>query len=186
MGLGMSASFLLETERLTLCELSLQDAGFILELLNEPAFLRFIGDRGVRTLEDALGYLTKGPIASYALHGFGMWRVQLKVTGELIGICGLVKRDSLPGLDMGYAFLERFWSKCYATEATEAVKKYAMTPIGNGLDAHGLGLQRLFAVIDPENLVSNRVLEKLGFQLEGLVRLSTEGPELKLFVAKSL
>jgi RimJ/RimL family protein N-acetyltransferase len=182
----MSVSFWLETERLTLCELSHQDADFILELLNEPAFLRFIGDRGVRTLEDALGYLTKGPITSYVLHGFGLWRVQMKVTGELIGICGLVKRDSLPGLDMGYAFLERFWSKGYATEATGAVKKYALTPIGDGSGAHGLGLQRLFAVIDPGNLASNRVLEKLGFRLEGWVRLSVEGPELKLFVAKSL
>ena len=182
----MSVSFLLETERLMLCELSLQDAGFILELLNEPAFLRFIGDRGVRTLEDALGYLTKGPLVGYARNGFGLWRVQLKASGEVIGICGLVKRDSLPGLDIGYAVLERFWSKGYATEAAQAVKNYAMAPIGDGSDSHGLGLQRLFAVIDPENLVSNRVLEKLGFQLDGLVWLSEAGPELMLFVAQNL
>ncbi|MEI7845355.1 MAG: GNAT family N-acetyltransferase [Chloroflexota bacterium] len=183
----MSVSFLLETERLTLCELSLQDAGFILELLNEPSFLRFIGDRGVRTLDDALGYLTKGPIASYARNGFGLWRVQFKNTGEVIGICGLVKRDSLSGLDIGYAFLERFWSKGYATEAARAVKKYAMAPIGDESDSHGLGLQRLFAVIDPENLFSDRVLEKLGFrQNEGLVRLSAHGPELKMYVVQSM
>lgn len=162
----------LETERLILRKLVLEDAGFILELLNEPAFVRFIGDRGVRVLEEAKDYLVKGPLASYDRFGFGLWLVQLKATQEPLGICGLVKRDSLPNIDIGYAFLERFWLKGYASESALAVKSYAMNV---------LGLKRLVAITDQDNTGSARVLEKIGLKYERLVRLSDDGPELKLY-----
>src|SRR5512137_488968 len=100
---------ILETERLTLRELCLDDAGFILALLNDPAFIRFIGDRNVRSLEAARGYL-KGPMDSYGRNGFGLWLVEDKA-GTPLGICGLIKRDALPHVDIGYAFLPQFRSQ---------------------------------------------------------------------------
>lgn len=168
----MTQSFVLETSRLCLFELTLEDAGFILELLNEPDFVRFIGDRGVRTLDDARSYLQKGALASYERFGFGLWLVQLQSSKESLGICGLVKRDSLQDIDIGYAFLERFWRNGYASEAVLAVKNYAL---------HSLGIKRLVAITDQDNIGSMRVLEKIGMKYERLVRLSDDGPELKLF-----
>ncbi len=91
---------------------------FILRLLNEPSFLENIGDRGVRSLDDARTYLTKGPFASYAQHGFGLFHVSLKEGGEAIGMCGLLKRDWLDASDVGFAFLPEFWSKGYAYESS--------------------------------------------------------------------
>ena len=163
---------ILKTERLSICPLTLEDAAFILDLLNEPAFIQFIGDRGVRNLEDARNYLLKGPLASYATHGFGLWRVQLNSTGEPIGICGLIKRDSLPDVDLGYAYLARFWSRGYASEAALAVRDYANQTVG---------LERLVAITDQKNSASVRVLEKIGMRLEGLVRMPGEDEELNLF-----
>lgn len=162
----------LKTERLVLRKLTLNDASFILELLNEPAFVRFIGDRGVRTLEQATNYLVSGPIDSYKRHGFGLWLVQLKNTQEPIGICGLVKRNTLPNIDIGYAFLERFWSKGFASESALAVKDYAMQV---------LGLTRLLAITDQDNTASIKLLEKIGLRYEQLIKLADGGPELKLF-----
>ena len=106
----------IETERLVLRHLSTEDAGFILELLNEPSFIRNIGDRGVRTIEGANTYILNGPVASYARNGFGLYLVKLKETDESIGMCGLIKRDTLDDVDIGYALLPRFWSKGYAVE----------------------------------------------------------------------
>ncbi|HEY3310502.1 MAG TPA: GNAT family N-acetyltransferase [Anaerolineales bacterium] len=162
----------LETERLRLRELTLDDAAFILTLLNEPAFIRFIGDKGVRTLADARNYLQKGPIASYDRFGYGLWLAQLKLSGEPLGVCGLVRRDTLPDADIGYAYLERYWSKGYATEAARGVMRHAFDV---------LGLKRLLAITDQENSGSIKVLKKIGLKDEGLVRLSDEGPELILF-----
>src|SRR4051812_23982397 len=108
---------ILETERLFIRHLTQDDAAFILELLNEPAFIRNIADRGVRTIEDAQAYIQDGPIASYAKNGFGLFGVELKATGVPIGMCGLIRRDVLPDVDIGYALLERYWNKGYAHEA---------------------------------------------------------------------
>jgi RimJ/RimL family protein N-acetyltransferase len=162
----------LETERLLIRQLSTEDAGFILELLNEPSFIRNIGDRGVRTIEGANAYIVNGPVASYAKNGFGLYLVKLKETGESIGMCGLIKRDTLEDVDIGYAFLPRFWSKGYAVESARAVKEYAKNKIG---------LNRLIAIVDPENEGSIRVLEKIGLQFEKMVRLSEDDIDLKLF-----
>ncbi len=163
---------ILETERLVLREFTADDAAFILELVNDPSFIRNIGDRGVRSLEDAQRYIETGPIASYARNGFGLWLVQLKGSGESIGMCGLIKRDILEDVDIGYAFLPRFWSKGYAVESARAVRDYGQNVTG---------LNRLVAITNPANESSIRVLEKIGLKFEKMVRLSADDIELKLF-----
>jgi len=165
---------ILETERLILRQFTLDDAEFILELLNDPSFIQNIGDRGVRSLEDAKRYIETGPASSYARFGFGLYLVQLKETGESIGMCGLIKRDTLEDVDIGYAFLPKFWSKGYAVESALAVRDYGRNIIG---------LQRLVAVTDPANEGSMRVLEKIGLKFEKMIRLSADDIELKLFAA---
>ena len=162
----------LETDRLLLRQLTIDDAEFILELLNEPSFLHFIGDKGVRTLEDAREYILQGPIASYERHGFGLYLTALKEGAMPIGMCGLLKRESLADVDIGFAFLPRFWSKGYALESALAVKAY-------GLDI--LGLKRIVAITNPDNEASIRLLEKLGLKYERLVRMSEAGPEINLY-----
>jgi RimJ/RimL family protein N-acetyltransferase len=147
------------------------DAPFILELVNEPSFIQNIGDRGVRSLADATKYIETGPIASYARNGFGLYLVALKESGESIGMCGLIKREALDDVDIGYAFLPKFWSKGYAVESALAVKE----------QAHALGLERLVAIVDPANAGSIRVLEKIGLTFETMIRLATDDIELKLF-----
>ena len=162
----------LETERLILRQFSTEDVEFILQLLNEPSFIQNIGDRGVRTLADAQSYILNGPVASCARNGFGLYLVVLKETHKSIGMCGLIKRDALDDVDIGYAFLPAFWSKGYAVESALAVKAYAKDVIG---------LKRLVAITDPLNEGSIRVLEKLGMWFEKMVRLSQDDIELKLF-----
>ena len=163
---------MLTTERLMLERLTFNDALFIIELLTDPDWLRYIGDRGVRTIEDARGYLERGPMASYASHGFGLYRVALRDTGEPIGICGLLKRDALPNADVGFAFLPAYRGQGYAFEASAAIL------------AHGretLGLVRILAIVSPENAGSVRILEKLGMTREGEVRLSDGAEALWLY-----
>ena len=162
----------LETERLVLRRLSAADAGFILELLNEPSFIQNIGDRGVRSLSDAERYIENGPVASYARNGFGLCLVQLKESNESIGMCGLIKRDALEDVDIGYAFLPRYWSKGYASESVQAVMEYARNTVR---------LNRVVAIVDPNNAGSIRVLEKAGLRYEKMVRLSADDIQLKLF-----
>lgn len=164
----------LDTERLSLRQLTTEDAAFVLELLNEPSFLKNIGDRGVRTTEDAVRYILQGPVASYERHGYGLWVVELKGERVTIGICGLVRRDVLPCADIGYAFLPRYWSRGYAYESAAAVLNYARDV---------LGLKRLLAVVNSDNTGSIKVLEKLGLKFERMVRLSADAPEIALFAA---
>ncbi len=164
----------IETERLSLRRLNEGDAAFVLELLNEESFLHNIGDKGVRTLEDAVKYILQGPVDSYARHGFGLWLVALKESGTPAGICGLVKRDALPDADIGYAFLPRFWSRGYAYESAAAVMSYA---------SNTLGLRRVLAITNPDNAGSIKVLEKVGLRFERLVRLSEDAPEIMLFAS---
>lgn len=166
----------LETERLVLRELHERDAAFILQLVNEPSWLQYIGDKGVKTLQDAERYIQDGPVAMYGRMGFGLWLVALKETLEPIGICGLIKRDSLPDVDLGFALLPRFWRKGYAHEAASATVAYGRTK---------LGLSRIVAITSKSNHASGSLLEKLGFRFEGLVRLGADGEELKLYAASS-
>jgi RimJ/RimL family protein N-acetyltransferase len=162
----------IETDRLILRRLSIDDAGVILDLLNQSSFLHFIGDKGVRTLDDARNYILKGPVASYERFGFGLYLTVLKESGVPIGICGLVKRESLEDVDIGFAFLPQFWSKGYAFESASAVMAYGK---------NALGLARIVGVTSPDNYGSICVLEKLGLKFEKMVGLSADGPELKLF-----
>jgi RimJ/RimL family protein N-acetyltransferase len=164
----------IQTQRLRLRELDLDDADFILELLNEPGFIRHIGDKGVRTLADAAEYILRGPRDSYDEYGFGLYAVSLG-DGTRIGICGLVRRDGLMDPDVGFAFLSRYWGQGYAVEAAAAVLDHAREV---------LELNRVVAITAVDNLKSIAVLERLGLEFEGLIRLTDDGPELKLFGPK--
>ena len=157
---------------MVLRRLSSDDAKFILELLNQPSFLRYIGDKGVRTTEDAVRYIQTGPIASYEKFGFGLYLVELKETGVPIGMCGLLKRDTLPDADVGFAFLPDYWSQGYAFEAASGVMQYGREE---------LGLQRIVAITSLDNDASIRLLEKIGLKFEGLITPSEDLGEVRLF-----
>jgi len=163
---------IIRSERLQLRELELHDDEFILRLLNEASFLRFIGDKGARTLSDAREYILKGPMDSYQRFGFGLYLTSLRDSGLPIGICGLVKRDTLADVDVGFAFLSQYWSKGYASESAAAVLAYGK------LD---LQLKRIVAITAPDNHGSIAVLEKIGLKFEGMITLTDQSSELKLF-----
>jgi RimJ/RimL family protein N-acetyltransferase len=162
----------LETNRLIVRRLSTEDAEFILKLLNEPSWLRFIGDKGVRTVEDARAYILNGPVEMYSRLGFGLYLVESKEEGLSIGMCGLIKRDALEDVDIGFAFFPEYWGKGYAYEAAAAVMSYA---------ASVLGLNRVVAITSGDNDSSEKLLEKLGLRFEKMIKLSAESPEIKLF-----
>jgi len=164
----------LETERLTLRRLSADDAEFMLRLLNEPSYLRYIGDRGVRTVEDARRHILEGPVASYERHGFGLYLVELKEGRVPIGISGLVKRPALADVDVGFAFLPAYWSKGYAVESAAAVVTYAREV---------LGLRRLVAITSPDNEASAKLLGKLGLRFERMLSWPGDGSEVRLFAS---
>ena len=163
---------ILETKNLMLRQVSPDDAQFIFALLNDPAFIRNIGDRGVRTLDNARNYIKNRLVASYEKFGFGMYLAILKDSGDATGLCGLVKRDGLDDVDIGYSFLPQYRSKGYATESALAVKEYAKSVIR---------LKRLVAITDPANRGSIRVLEKIGLEFEKMVRLSEDDIDLRLY-----
>lgn len=162
----------LETDRLTIRKLNVEDALFVFRLVNEPAFLRFIGDRGVRTLDDARKYILDGPTDSYNRFGFGLYLVELKENGTPIGMCGLLKRESLEDVDIGYAYLPEFWGKGYASEAAAAMMAFGKS---------AFGLERIVAVVSKENYDSIKVLEKIGLQFERMIQLYEGDEEIKLF-----
>ncbi len=164
----------LQTERLSLRRLTPEDAGFIVELLNDASFLRFIGDKGVRTSEDARQYILSGPVDSYERHGFGLWLVEIKGSSTAVGICGLLKRETLDDVDIGFAFLPQYRSMGYAFESAAAVMDYGRNV---------LGLRRVVAITDDGNAGSIRVLEKIGMSFDRMVRLSDDGPEIMLLAS---
>ena len=157
-----------QTERLTLRRMVEGDEAFLVDLLNQPSFLRYIGDKKVRTEADAARYVREGPQASYDRHGFGLYLVEERETQIPLGICGLVRREGLDHPDLGYAFLPGAEGKGYALEAGRGVLDHA----------RALGLSRLLAVVTPDNERSRRLLEKLGFLREGTVSLVPGEPEL--------
>ena len=163
----------LETERLIIRELMESDAAFILQLLNEPSFIYYIGDKGVRTLEDARQYILTGPVASYAKNGFGLYLVTLKDASTPIGMCGLIKRDELPDPDIGFAYLPDYWSKGFGFEAASSVLKYG---------AEILKLKRILAITSPDNEASGKLLMRIGLKYERMYSMSDDRPEVKLFV----
>jgi len=164
-----------ETRRLRLRLLARQDSAFILELLTDPAFLENVGDRGVHDLASAARYIEEGPATSYARHGFGMWVVEDKVSARALGLCGLLRRDSHPDVELGFAMLPVGRSQGYAAEAAAAATR---------LGIEQFALERIVAITHPDNAGSIRILERLGFRFERLVRYTAAG-ESRLFVFDS-
>jgi len=163
-----------ETERLRLRHVDAQDAAFVLELVNEPSWLRFIGDRAVHSLDDALAFIDNGPRKMYARHGFGLFAVERRADTVVMGLCGLIRRDTLPDVDIGFAFLPRFWGQGYAREAAAATLKYAR-------DVQDL--DRVVAITKPDNTSSGKLLERIGLRLEGTIRLQGSAEELNYYGA---
>lgn len=167
----MHAHAIRTTERLRLRPLDFDDAAFIVRLLNQPSFIANVADKGVRTLDDARGYLERGPLASYARHGFGPWAVDRLDTGEPIGVCGLLRRDFLDDPDLGYAMLEAQWGRGYALEAAAASVAEAR---------EGLGLTRLTAIVKPTTVRSLHLLAKLGFAFERTMTMPGESTSVQV------
>jgi len=164
----------LSTQRLELKQLGASDAPFMLELLNDPSFIANIGDRGVRTVEDAARYIEDRITPSYARYGYGLYLVELVATGAAIGICGLVRRDYLDDPDVGFAFLPPYRRHGYANESAAATKAYA-------LDV--LGAARVLAITTPGNSGSIRVLEKIGLRFERMITPPGDIGEIRLYTS---
>lgn len=165
---------MIKTLRLTLTHLTLSDCSFIIELLNTPGWLQYIGDRNVRTQEQAEAYLTNGPIKSYADFGFGLMKVSLTNVNQPIGICGLLKREALPHPDLGFAFLPQYSGKGFALESATAILEHVRKE---------LNIKEILAITLPNNTRSIQLLKKLKFQYEAdfIMPGSTE----KLWLYKS-
>lgn len=170
-----AGAIIAQTSRLLLRELEEGDAAFILKLLNEPSFLRYIGDKGARTPEDARRYIQDGPRSSYAQNGFGLYLVQTQAGGERIGICGLVKREALFDVDIGFAFLPAFWSQGYALEACQSVMHLARSRFR---------IERVVAITSRDNESSMRLLRKIGLDFERTMNLPGQSESVNLFVPK--
>lgn len=166
---------ILETKRLRLRELTLNDAEFIYKLVNDPSWLEHIGDKQVRNLNDAKNYITSGPQAMYQKHGFGLYLTELKENNTPIGLCGLIKRDTLNDVDIGYAFMPEFWGQGYAYEAISTTLEY-------GKDK--FKLNRIVAIVSPQNHPSIKLLEKIGMIQEDRIKLSPEANEVILLSIK--
>ena len=165
---------ILETERLALREVTAEDAAFVLDLLNSPGFLENIGDRGVRTLDEARTYIAERVLGSYREHGFGMWLTEEKAGKRRIGLAGLVRREGLEMPDVGYAFIPDAWGRGYAQEAAAAVLAHAQGP---------MGIPKLAAITTPENFASMAVLRKIGFTFHGMITLPGAERESTYFTA---
>ena len=164
----------LETERTAIRRLLPEDAAFMLGLLNDPSFIRNIGDRGVRDLEGARGYIMRSAVASHEKYGYGLDLVQLKATAEAAGICGLVRRDYLDDPDIGFAFLPRFTGLGYAVESATAVIEHARKV---------LKLPRVLAIVSPDNLRSIRVIEKTGLRYQRMITPPGDSQAIQLFTS---
>lgn len=160
------------TDRLLLRRLTDDDASFLVELMNDPDWLRYIGDRGVRTLDDARHYVATGPGAMYARHGYGLYAVERRDEPGPIGICGLVRRDWLEDADLGFAFLPRFRGAGYAREAAAATLEHARSD---------LGLDRVLAIVSPENEASVSLLTKLGMTFLRMARPAPDAAEVCVY-----
>lgn len=160
------------TERLTISHFNVNDSAFILELMNTPGWIKFVGDRGIKTIDDAKNYLTNKMLGSYTEFGFGMYAVRLKNSKITIGMCGLVKREGLEDVDIGFAFLPNYNGQGYAFEAASATMNYAI---------NDLELKRIVAITLKENTSSIKLLEKIGLQFEENINIADDPEELMLF-----
>lgn len=166
---------ILQTPRLTIRHLVSDDSKFILELLNDPAFIKNIGDRGVRNLDDAKNYILNGPSAMIEKYGFGLFCVEIKETGTPIGMCGLLQRDYLTDPDIGFAFLPKYTSMGYAFESAAAVMEW-------GRKNHHM--KRIAGIVNPDNGGSIKLLEKLGMKFERMILVPGDKFEIKYFAVE--
>ncbi|MFN5029937.1 MAG: GNAT family N-acetyltransferase [Burkholderiales bacterium] len=168
----LKASVEIQSARLMLRRFTFADAAFFVELLNDPDWIRFIGDRGVRTEDDARAYMAKTYIAQYERLGYGLYLVQAAVDSTPIGMCGLIKREGLDDVDIGFAFLPIFRGQGYALEAATATLQY-------GRDV--LKLKRVVAIATPDNLSSIALMKKIGMKFERATRLHDDAEELVVY-----
>lgn len=162
---------IIETERLILREFNANDSKFILDLLNTPAWIKYIGNRGVHSIEDAQSYIMNGPAKSYETNGFGLWMIELKSTGTAMGMCGLIKRAGLEDIDIGFALLPGYEGKGYAYEAASATMDFARKK----------DIPRVVAITLEHNENSIRLLKRIGLQFEKMITLPGDDEELMLF-----
>lgn len=165
----------IETPRLVLRPLTTDDAAFVHALVTDPDWLRYIGDRGVRSLDDARAYIENGPRAMYSRCGHGLLAVESREDGTPLGICGLLSRDGLEDPDLGFAFLPAHRGRGHALEAAAATLDWAR---------ESGRFDRVLAITSPENAASIRLLDKLGFVDEGVVQLTTGGEPVRLFATR--
>jgi ribosomal-protein-alanine N-acetyltransferase len=166
---------ILETQRLILREMdSAIDAEFVFELLNSEGFIKYIGDRGVRSLDDARDFIETRYRQSYRDHGYGLYTVELKSNGKQVGICGFVRRDSLPGPDIGFAFLPEHEGNGYGYESGSAIMEYG---------SEKLDFDEVLAITTLDNTPSMKLLEKLGFSLLRVTN-TPQGERLNLFSSR--
>ena len=169
----MNSPFHLETSRLQLRWLELGDAEFIYHLVNDPEWLRFIGDKRVSNLDDARTYIEEGPRAMYREQGFGLNRLALRDGDTPIGICGLLQRDSLADCDLGFALLPGYRSQGYAFEAACAILQYGFGELDK---------DRIVAIVSAGNQASIGLLTRLGFQREGKINMEPDRDPVDLYV----
>ncbi|KPL86737.1 GNAT family N-acetyltransferase [Herpetosiphon geysericola] len=158
----------IRTARLVIRQFTLADGPFVMQLVNQPSWLQWIGNRNVHTLNDAETYISSGPMTMYQRYGVGLCGVEL--AGTLIGMAGLIKRTPEAEIDLGYAFLPEYWGQGYASEVAQALLTYAITT---------LKLPRIIATTHLENQQSIKVLERIGMQFEGIIGEGEQ--QLRLF-----
>jgi RimJ/RimL family protein N-acetyltransferase len=163
---------IIKTERLNLRHLNPDDGEFILELLNEPDWIKYIGDRGIRTIDDSKKYIQDGPMTMYEEHGIGLYAVELKGSTTAIGVCGLIQRDFLKDVDLGFGFLSKYWGKGYAYEAAQATLTYGVEE---------LGYPRIAGFTSLDNEKSANLLQKLGMKDEGRIKYASTAEYVRLF-----
>jgi ribosomal-protein-alanine N-acetyltransferase len=168
----MENPFSIETSRLQFRWLDHADAEFIYQLVNDPDWLRFIGDKQVSSLDAARHYIESGPRAMYQQFGFGLNRVALKDGDTPIGICGLLQRESLPCPDLGFAFLPGYRRLGLAQEAATAVLQHGCSVLEQ---------TRIAAIVSPENIASIRLLEKLGFAIDDQTQMAPNTGPVDLY-----
>lgn len=162
---------ILETERLTLRHFTLDDAPFVLDLFTQPSFIANVADRGLRSVEDAADYVRDHLFQAYGESGYGFWAVVSRATGATIGLCGVIKRETLDDVDLGYGFLPQFWGNGFAREATTATMEHAR---------HTLNLDRVVAIVSPHNAPSIKILDLLGMRREA--EFTMPGEETPVFL----
>ena len=166
---------MIETDRLILREFTLDDASFVLQLVNEPSWIENIGDKNVHNIADAQDYIVSGPMQSYQDNGYGLYMAELKLKGGPVGMCGLVKRDFFRDPDVGFAFLPEYWGLGFASEAGKATLQYARNQ---------LNIDTVLGITSVDNKGSMRVLEKIGLKYDKMVDLPGYNEQSRLFVPR--